>query len=236
MMKEMIDLDKIREDYELHLGNREFKGIVVAGILIGLLVFALGFLVGRQFPGRILPERLAGEVSPPVSQTAAAETDEPTEKSPAYAFYKELSGTEGDVPSAGEAPAQTSPAATTPSRGAVDEGKDLQSAPAELTVAPPSETPAPTAHKIRIIPSLYTVQIGAFEEASAAEKLSHRLQQKGYPAYTMIKRVPEKGVWHRVRVGRYSKRAEAESVVDQLEQREHLSGFITLYAKSTEMQ
>jgi len=87
--------------------------------------------------------------------------------------------------------------------------------------------------KIQTIPSLYTVQVGAFEEATVAEKLSHQLQKKGYPAYTMVKRIPEKGVWHRVRVGRYANRAEAEGIVAQLEQREHLSGFITLYAKST---
>jgi len=230
MTKEMRDLDKIREDYELHLGNREFKGIVAAGIVIGLLVFFLGFLVGRQFPGA-----LTGEDSPSESRTADVVTEEPTETSPPYAFYEELSGTEAAAPSVAEEPAPTKPAKVPPSQETVDAEEDLQSDRAELTVAPSPDTPAPTAHKIRTIPSLYTVQVGAFAEATVAEKLSHQLQQKGYPAYTMVKKIPDKGVWHRVRVGRYSDRAEAESVIAQLEQREHLSGFITLYAKSTDM-
>lgn len=91
----------------------------------------------------------------------------------------------------------------------------------------PSSVQAP-----KILPGQYTIQVGAFEAPDGAEKLSEDLKKKNYAAYVLEKTVPGKGTWHRVRVGRYAGRAEAERVAKILEEREGLTTFVTLYARN----
>ncbi len=230
MSKEMIDLERIREDYELHLGNREFKGIVAAGIVIGLLIFAAGFLVGRLFPGQDLPEHWMEANPPETHQSAVSGADLSAGNSQPDVLKKEGPAT-AKVPASVLSPS--------PRGGEMENEAALQKALHALSLKPSAglsgtEVPRLVGQPMQIIPSLYTLQIGAFEGADLADQLAHQLQEEGYPAYTMTKTVPGKGLWHRVRVGRYASHAEAEEVMNRLMERKHLSGFITLYAKPAE--
>ena len=42
------------------------------------------------------------------------------------------------------------------------------------------------------------------------------LKKKGYPAYARIGKVPGKGIWYRVRVGRFTSRREAAGMQARL--------------------
>lgn len=91
---------------------------------------------------------------------------------------------------------------------------------ADTTESEPS-TPSeaqPNAAKIRAEPTakLYTIQVAAFKAAGDADKLVAELKQKGYGAYRVIGKVPGKGLWYRVRVGRYNDRAKASSTIAKL--------------------
>jgi cell division septation protein DedD len=235
MTREMRDLDKIREDYEVRLGNREFKGMVAATIAIGLLLFFLGFLVGRQFPAKSSSDTLATEdLQNPESQEGVADTrkvEEGQDKN-TFDFYNELAKdeTKADQPVTQE----TSPAPTLPETSSAPSAASSEESPkveAEVPDQVARRQTQPPAQETTTIPSLYTIQVGAFEEGAVAENMAKQLQKKGYPSYTVIKTLPDKGVWHRVRVGKYKTRKEAERVAADLEQREHLSWFITLYAQ-----
>src|SRR5690606_9526289 len=63
-----------------------------------------------------------------------------------------------------------------------------------------------------------TVQIAAFSNHDSAEKLRARLQELGYDA-----RIASSETLYRVRVGRYSTRAEADSVVARM-RAQHVDG------------
>lgn len=56
-------------------------------------------------------------------------------------------------------------------------------------------------------PPRYTVQVGAFEDAERARALAEELRER-YPETV----VTSDGTWHRVQVGSYGKRNEAEAV------------------------
>lgn len=58
--------------------------------------------------------------------------------------------------------------------------------------------PAPTAAK-----EIYYLQAGSFSNADDADKLKARLALLGMEANVQVATIPDKGVWHRVRLGPY---------------------------------
>lgn len=65
-------------------------------------------------------------------------------------------------------------------------------------------------------PAAWTIQVAALKDASEADRMVSQLSQKGYAAYKLTGEVPGKGVWHRVRVGRYRQREETAAVINRL--------------------
>jgi cell division septation protein DedD len=63
---------------------------------------------------------------------------------------------------------------------------------------------------------VYTVQVAAFKAAKDADRLVAQLKKKGHPAYRTISKVEGKGIWFRVRVGKYNSRAKAQPTHDKL--------------------
>lgn len=236
MEKDMMDLDKIVEDDEFHLDNRRSRLMVSGAAVTCLLVFMLGFLVGRYFPMAQDSRKQAVE-APPVSDGAGQELEAEVPMSkPGFTFYDELSKKEPDAgmpaqvqkpsaPDPGLSPAADASPQNLPKAGPSEQAK--AAGPAESKDAVKTEAAAAS----KIIPSQYTIQVGAFEDQAAAEKLAGYLKQKGYPSYILLKTVSGKGTFHRVRIGRYPERAEAEQTAKLLEEREGASTFITLYAR-----
>lgn len=64
----------------------------------------------------------------------------------------------------------------------------------------------------------FFLQAGAFQSASDAENLKARLALLGIEATVQTTDVPEKGVWHRVRVGPYTSVEELTRTRDTLKQ------------------
>lgn len=65
----------------------------------------------------------------------------------------------------------------------------------------------------------YTVQIGAFQNQTEANKLVNSLKSNGYPAFIKQVQTPDNKNWYRVRVGTFSNRSDAVSYGDKLKQR-----------------
>lgn len=61
-----------------------------------------------------------------------------------------------------------------------------------------------------------TIQAASLRDRDAAETLVRKLKAKGYPAFTSIARIPERGTWFRVRVGRYAGGQDAGAVMQKL--------------------
>ena len=76
----------------------------------------------------------------------------------------------------------------------------------------------PVAAKSEVEPSgkVYTVQVAAVKVAKDADRLVAQLEKKGYPAFRTISKVKDKGIWFRVRVGKYKSRAEASATLKKL--------------------
>jgi cell division protein FtsN len=64
--------------------------------------------------------------------------------------------------------------------------------------------------------AVYTVQAASFKKAKDADQLVARLKQKGFPAYRTLGKVPQKGIWFRIRIGKYNSRTEANKTLNKL--------------------
>jgi cell division septation protein DedD len=246
MEKGMRDLDKIRESYEFNMEGAQLKLLILGAAAICLLVFVLGFLVGRRFPPEPAPREYASRAAAPGSLSDREAGGKGSAPGIDFEFYEKLSGKSSDGKNSRPEPEPEAIRKEFSPPGEPVTQPDVEAEPAQVVsptrpamdaenavVAVPPEPPAPsTSQTPKVFTSLYTVQVSAFEEPSGAEKLADQLKQKGYASYTQVKTIPGKGTWYRVRVGRYEGRAEAESTAKILEEREGASPFITLYVEN----
>jgi cell division septation protein DedD len=210
-------------------------GRYVAIFLIAAWMFGLGVLVGRgtapvkfdiQKLTRELEDLIAADVKKQLEpvELDTAETKTKTE----LEFYEELKKS-GPIAS-GPPPRIVSrqPKENQPSDNASHEQD-----------APPLERKAPTAKKSVTKPvgqseegdprsanaaadrplgntRNVTIQAASLKDLAEADAMVKKLKARGYPAYKTIALVPGKGIWFRIRVGRYSSRDAAGNVARKL--------------------
>ena len=73
----------------------------------------------------------------------------------------------------------------------------------------------------------FALQIAAFKEKDKAEDVAGSLKKKGYEPYIVPVTIPEKGIWYRVRIGRFATRPDAQNIQARLKNSEGISSFIT---------
>ena len=61
-----------------------------------------------------------------------------------------------------------------------------------------------------------TIQVASMKDGAAAERIVANLKKDGYPAYVSRIVIPDKGLWFRVRVGRYTDREQAAADMKRL--------------------
>ena len=66
-----------------------------------------------------------------------------------------------------------------------------------------------------------TIQVASFKDSKDADEMVARLKKKGYPAYRISSNIPEKGIWHRVRIGYFKDKAEAGSTLNKLKKEKY---------------
>jgi cell division septation protein DedD len=72
----------------------------------------------------------------------------------------------------------------------------------------------------------YEIQVASFPEAEAADAFVAELRKRGHRAYRQAAYVPERGLWHRVRIGSFKTKYEAAAYQRKLEGPERLSTFL----------
>ena len=85
--------------------------------------------------------------------------------------------------------------------------------------APPKEPAQPSADpEAAVKHEQYFLQLGSFQSETEADNLKAKLALMGVEARIETTNVPDKGLFHRVRVGPYATMAEVSRVRDQLNQ------------------
>ncbi len=89
--------------------------------------------------------------------------------------------------------------------------------PSEKKPTKPPQKPS-MASKSKARPSVktYTIQAASVKNVRDADRLVAELKKNGFHAYRAIGKVPGKGIWYRVRVGKYQSRASARRTLNKL--------------------
>ena len=80
----------------------------------------------------------------------------------------------------------------------------------------PAKQPVAAKSQTKPTGKVYTVQVAAVKVAKDADRLVAQLKNKGFPAYRVIGKVENQGIWFRVRVGKYNTKSEADAILKKL--------------------
>ena len=141
----------------------------------------------------------AKEAKEPAAESRApGESGDEAETEQGYRFYTLLPEMEVEVPEPGP--------------------EKRQGAQSQTEAEPAAGRPAPQDGLPEASESgRFLVQVAAFRKRQPAEKLKARLALNGLQSRVVSADLGDKGTWHRVRLGPYPGRADAERVRDRLE-------------------
>lgn len=72
----------------------------------------------------------------------------------------------------------------------------------------------------------YQIQVASFRNAEDADSFVLDLRKRNHRAYRQAAYVPDRGLWHRVRIGPFKTKYEATLYKGQLERSERIAGFV----------
>jgi len=191
---------------------------VLALATLGIVV--ISYNVGLQ----VGMSRVASESEINVTTAAPlAKLDQAQQKHDAMQFYTRLNQ---EAPKDALKPAPEAPSTAEAAVPAVEsENEQTESAP-EI-VAPPAETAQGAIARLGKVSNLtdlapvdsqgnFTVQVSAFQTQEEADAYRASLGRKGYQPYVVAAEIPGKGMWYRVRVGRFDDKSSANEAKAKL--------------------
>ena len=205
--------------YEVQLNNKQLVFFFMATLAIAVVVFLCGVMVGRGVRDATLAaaqnDITAGTLSQspeaqPPATVAKTELDYP-DRLESDKVQNKLQPIRSESP---ETTVRSKPKASPPAATATK--------PKPKATPPPK--PSRSASTLGRREGAFTIQVVALKTQGAAESLLQKLRKKHYRAY--LEAQGDAGL-HRVRVGRFPTRAEAERVVAKLRTEEKFKPYIT---------
>ncbi|MBL9039243.1 MAG: SPOR domain-containing protein [Archangium sp.] len=238
----MRDSHRLKEKFELSLDNRQIVSLTVAALVVMGGVFAVGVVVGKK----LAAESATRAEAPPtdmlhaVDQRTAA-LDAVQRDAATLTFQEELTKkVEAAAP-----PAPVEP----PKPVAVAEAPKPDTSPKPEIALKPEATPLPDAPRAEPIATRtndagalreafgrvqatpgtaeWSVQLSASQERNEADRFAAGLRDKGYAPYIIEANVPGKGVWYRVRLGRFPSKDAASRYLADFKRETSMNGMVT---------
>jgi len=205
------------------LDKKQIPFILVGFIIVGILIFLIGMMVGSNSAKKEFILAAADAKKITVSEPSLLEQKEglsPGKSSDPQVLSKK--GVAGPVKT--EKNSAAIEKKTGKAAGIKKETKIKGAGPAE-----PERFPQTAASSGKSAPAKpgYFIQVGAFRKAEDAERRADQLKKKGYNVIVVKAEIPDKGTWHRVRIGPFKELKEAKSFSLEFEKKERISTFIT---------
>jgi cell division protein FtsN len=216
--------------HELRFGRRELAIFCGAFLLIWALTFVFGILVGREIASGNGGKAAATAAAParPTVPVEAVKTG--TEEK--LTFYKTLTAPTVEPPPP-QPPRVEERIVPRETPGVVERTpprpEPVVAAAESVTERPAARRPEPRAAPV--VPAaetVWTVQVSSFRSRALADELRTRLNGRGFDAYLAQATAEDGRVrWHRVRVGSFATRVEAERVAAELRGERNVNPVVT---------
>lgn len=72
----------------------------------------------------------------------------------------------------------------------------------------------------------FQLQVASFKDPADADRLVEDLRKRGHKAYRQAAYVPERGLWHRVRIGPFRTKLEANKYKEKFERTERIAPYV----------
>ena len=203
-------------NYEFSLNKAAALSLLVGSILISVLLFGAGLIVGAQWLG---------------SSTAAAETVVETKepnvpREPVLVEEKapgpRLTTPKPTAPSEPKAP----PAAIAPPQEIAMQAPVPPAANGEIKIIQEAAVDAASEENAATEPEYVTVQIGVFLDEKDADRLLKEVERKGYAPSFFSGRDAEARQWYAVRIGAYSDKQQAANAAANFTRQEKLKAVV----------
>lgn len=220
------------------MDNNERGGIlsklltVPVGVALLVAFFFLGFYLGKH-QGRGGESEVRLESLPDMANQYLPKKEDLT-------FYKTLTEHPEKSVSVALPPAQSdtppAPPAAQSGRKKTEEKKTeitIEREPLEPAKAPsvkqkpPAPKKGPSGSDAQTSKVRFTVQIASYPDRELAEDEVRRMKQLGYAAFVVSSDVPERGTWHRVRLGSFQNKASADKLARELQAKAGVSPLVT---------
>ena len=192
--------------------RKQVVWLAMGAIVVLALTFASGMSVGRRAARLELEEKKAKSIS---------EVQEQDSKHAELTFYEKLAAAEPEKPAEEPAlelePAESAQAAQL---------KQAEQDKPEIEEKRVEREPEPAKPKINnSIPGAndgparsgdYTIQVSSFQSAEEGMAFASSLERKGFRPYVVSAKIPGRGTWYRVRLGRFSNEAGARVAKESL--------------------
>lgn len=204
--------------YEIALTNRQVMSIFIVLLVCLLASFVSGVWIGRQGNGA---RAQMVDARPIEGETVSGET--PVGE---MGFFSGEGGDSGDPPASQPPPAtELQPSAEPPSPATTSDPEPVEPAPANPEPVPAATAPGPQPAAPADGEFLY-IQVFSGLDRQQAQSVVQRLKNGGYAAFLSSVEVDNR-LMHRVRIGPYSQRQEAEEVAGKVQREFKLSTWIT---------
>lgn len=150
---------------------------------------------------RLLAQQLAQQ-----TEKELVEKKKTEEKKKEELRLKELDKKKAEAKKVGQASRNVASSLSSPSLSSVQEAKEKAK---EEKLTPP--TPAVPSGEVE-----YTIQLQSSPDKQKVEELLTELRNRGYAAYAIQADLKEKGIWYRIRLGKYSSQEEAIKDAEKL--------------------
>jgi DedD protein len=215
--------------HEIQLNGKQLVFLFMSTVVILVVVFLFGVLVGRGVRGDGGPlDAVTQPDAPPAvadAVPAVPPSGEPTAANEELSYPNRLASNE-TPPEKLRANQPPAPQPTTPAaKPRAEEPTASTSPPAPPAAAPAAPATARASGLTEPGGSGFAIQVAALRQRAEADSVARSLSTKGYPAYVMN---PESGApaVFRVRVGKFKDRSEAETVATRLQKEEQFKPWI----------
>jgi len=209
-------------NYEFALDKKSIISLIACLLLIGVLLFVAGWIIGRQWtngettstPSAVTEEQRAGLPKEPVLDETPA-----TPK----AGVPNTARPKLELPQQPQAPAP--PAASQAPAAAASVAAAVS--PKDDRVVIISEADADQTNKQDAAePEYVTVQVGVFLDEKEASRLLQQMERKGYAPTFFSGRDAEARQWYAVRIGTYSDREQATRAAANFTKQEKIKAVV----------